>query len=44
LETAPELVNASPYEKAWMIVVEMSDPSELDKLMDADKYAAMVQE
>ncbi|MFY0543968.1 glycine cleavage system protein GcvH [Brevibacillus sp. H7] len=44
LETAPELVNSSPYEQAWMIVVELSDPSELDKLMDADKYEAMVKE
>ncbi len=44
LETAPELVNSSPYEQAWMIVVEMSDTSELDKLMDADKYEAMVKE
>ncbi|MFM1653734.1 glycine cleavage system protein GcvH [Brevibacillus sp. B_LB10_24] len=44
LESEPELVNSSPYEKAWMIVVELSDPSELDKLMDADKYAAMVKE
>ncbi|WP_139490573.1 glycine cleavage system protein GcvH [Brevibacillus dissolubilis] len=44
LEGSPELVNSSPYEQAWMIVVELSDASELDKLMDADKYAAMVQE
>ncbi|CAM5782401.1 MULTISPECIES: glycine cleavage system protein GcvH [Brevibacillus] len=44
LENAPELVNSSPYEQAWMIVVELSDESELKKLMDADKYEAMVQE
>lgn len=44
LENAPELVNSSPYDKAWMIVVEIADASELDKLLDADKYAAMVQE
>ncbi|USG66747.1 glycine cleavage system protein GcvH [Brevibacillus ruminantium] len=44
LESAPELVNSSPYEQAWMIVVELSDESELDKLMDADKYEAMVKE
>jgi glycine cleavage system H protein len=34
----PELVNSSPYEDAWMIQVEMSDPSELDELMDAVEY------
>ncbi len=44
LESEPELVNSSPYDKAWMIVVEMSDSSELDKLMDAAKYEAMVKE
>lgn len=38
LENAPELVNQSPYEKGWMIVVEMSDPSELDNLWTAEKY------
>jgi len=42
LEDAPELVNSSPYEQAWMIVVEMSDPAELDKLMTAEEYQAMV--
>ncbi|HZG82437.1 MAG TPA: glycine cleavage system protein GcvH [Brevibacillus sp.] len=44
LEDAPELVNSSPYEKAWMIVVELADEAELEKLMDADKYEAMVKE
>ncbi|WP_429841458.1 glycine cleavage system protein GcvH [Brevibacillus sp. FIR094] len=44
LEDAPELVNSSPYEQAWMIVVELSDTAGLDKLMDADKYEAMVKE
>lgn len=44
LEGSPELVNQSPYDKGWMIVVEMSDPSELDKLMDAEAYKKMVSE
>ncbi|GAA4713279.1 glycine cleavage system protein GcvH [Brevibacillus fulvus] len=44
LENAPELVNSSPYDKAWMIAVEISDTSELEKLLDADKYEAMVKE
>lgn len=44
LEDSPELVNESPYEKAWMIVVELSNPSELDKLMDAAAYEAMTKE
>ena len=44
LEEAPELVNSSPYEQAWMIAVEIADPSELDALLDAEKYESLVQE
>jgi len=44
LEDSPELVNESPYEKAWMIVVESSDSSELDKLMTAEQYEEMISE
>ncbi|GAB3065063.1 glycine cleavage system protein GcvH [Salinicoccus sesuvii] len=42
LEDSPELVNESPFENAWMVVVELSDESQLDKLMDADAYDEMV--
>jgi len=42
LEDAPELVNSSPYEQAWMIVVEISDESELEKLMSAEEYQNLV--
>jgi len=38
LEGAPESINNDPY-GAWIIKVEMSDASELDKLMDAAAYA-----
>jgi len=34
-----EVVNEDPYERGWLIKVRISDPSELDKLMDADAYA-----
>ncbi|MBB5173510.1 glycine cleavage system protein GcvH [Texcoconibacillus texcoconensis] len=44
LEDSPEFVNESPYEKAWMVVVEPSDASEIDKLMSADDYEKMIQE
>lgn len=37
LEDNPALVNESPYD-AWIIKVELSDPSELESLMDASKY------
>jgi glycine cleavage system H protein len=38
LADAPEAVNADPYGKGWMIVVEPSDPRELDKLMPVEQY------
>ena len=44
LDDAPELVNESPYEKAWMVVIEPSDLSEIDKLMTAEEYEAMTKE
>ncbi|MFD1927527.1 glycine cleavage system protein GcvH [Sporosarcina siberiensis] len=41
LEDSPEFVNESPYEKAWMIVVEPSNVSEVDALMSAEDYDKM---
>jgi len=40
----PENVNSDPYGAAWMIKVELSDPSELDYLMDAAAYEKNVEE
>ena len=40
----PETVNSDPYGEAWMIKVEMSDPAELDGLLDAAAYAKKVEE
>ena len=40
---APELVNDSPYDSGWMLRVELSDSSELDKLMDHAAYQAMLE-
>ncbi|MEL3974600.1 glycine cleavage system protein GcvH [Rossellomorea oryzaecorticis] len=44
LSDSPEFVNESPYEKAWMIVVEPSDAGEVDKLMTAEQYEEMINE
>jgi glycine cleavage system H protein len=44
LTDAPETINEDPYEEGWMIVIEPSDPSELDALMDAKTYRAFVEE
>lgn len=44
LEDSPELVNESPYEGAWMIVIEPDDISQLAQLMTAQEYEAMIDE
>ncbi|GAB5550093.1 MAG: glycine cleavage system protein GcvH [Sandaracinaceae bacterium] len=38
LEDQPELVNDSPYDQGWMIVLKVSSPDELGDLMDAAAY------
>ena len=40
LEEEPEIINGSPYEDGWLFIVKMSDPEELDSLMNADEYTA----
>ncbi|MDY8024524.1 glycine cleavage system protein GcvH [Paenibacillus polymyxa] len=46
LESTPELVNESPYEKGWMIEVEMGKDVEeaLGKLLSADQYEQLISE
>lgn len=44
LEDSPELVNESPYENAWMIVIELNDESELDNLLTREQYQAVIEE
>ncbi len=44
LEDSPEYVNESPYENAWMIVVEPTDTAEVDALMTAEQYEEMTKE
>jgi glycine cleavage system H protein len=44
LNDSPEFVNDSPYEKAWMVVIEPSDASEVDKLMTSEEYDQMINE
>ncbi|MDD9147405.1 MULTISPECIES: glycine cleavage system protein GcvH [unclassified Sporolactobacillus] len=44
LEDAPELVNESPYEKAWMVELESVEAAEFDRLLDADAYEKLIGE
>lgn len=40
----PELVNKDPYGEGWMLVVELTDPAEIDALLDAAAYTALTAE
>jgi glycine cleavage system H protein len=44
LSDAPETINEDAYEEGWMIVIQPSDPKELESLMDAKAYRAFVEE
>ncbi len=43
LGETPELVNSDPYGEGWILEVALADPSELDALLDADAYRALVE-
>jgi glycine cleavage system H protein len=40
----PELVNSDPYGQGWMLLVEISDPSQLDTLLTAEQYEAYLRQ
>ena len=42
LAKAPELVNTDPYGKGWMIKVKLNNPADIEKLMNAEAYQALV--
>lgn len=42
LNDAPETVNKDPYGQGWMIKVRLTNPSELDALLDAEAYKALI--
>jgi glycine cleavage system H protein len=44
LDDSPELINDSPYDQGWMIVVEVADLAQVDGLMSADEYENLVKE
>ena len=42
LEDAPELVNDDPYGEGWMVKIALSDVSQLEDLLDAEAYQALI--
>ena len=43
LEDSPELVNKDPYQEGWLIKISVDDVSELDTLLNATDYQAMLE-
>jgi glycine cleavage system H protein len=43
LADSPENVNRDPYGEGWMVKVRLSDPSEVDQLMDVNAYKELLQ-
>jgi glycine cleavage system H protein len=43
LSDAPEKINDDPYGDGWLVKVRLSDPSELDQLMDVEAYRSSLQ-
>lgn len=42
LEATPEAVNKDPYGNGWMVKVEMSNPDEVNELMDSEEYKGFI--
>ncbi len=42
VDTDPALVNKEPYEGGWLVRIRMENPAELDELLTAEEYAAML--
>jgi len=40
---SPELINEDPYDEGWIIRIEMAEPSELEKLLEAAAYASYIE-
>jgi glycine cleavage system H protein len=44
LESQPELLNSDPYGEGWIVEIDVSDPGELDTLLDAAGYRELLEE
>ncbi len=44
LDTQPELVNSDPYGEGWMVKVTVANPADVDSLLSADAYKALIGE
>jgi len=42
LEETPETINESPYDEGWLVEIELTNKSEIDKLLDVDSYKKLI--
>ena len=42
LDSQPELVNKDPYGDGWMIKIKVSDPNDINSLLSAEEYEALI--
>ena len=42
IETNPEVVNKDPYNEGWLIKIEMTNPADVNELLDASGYKALL--
>ena len=43
LETNPEIVNKDPYGDGWIVKIKITDPAQVDDLLDADAYKELIE-
>jgi len=43
LEDAPEMINSDPFDKGWIIKIKVTDASEIDDLLSAEDYKALIE-
>lgn len=42
LESTPELMNQDPYEKGWVIKIKLTNPSEVEELLNDEQYKELI--
>lgn len=42
IEETPEVVNKDPYGKGWMVKIKLTNPSEINDLLSAEKYSELI--
>lgn len=43
VDDSPETVNSSPFEDGWMYLVELSEPAQVESLLDSEQYKELIQ-